>query len=47
MINKILHKLFWYLARRLGYGIVLKNDKHFHYTEIKEYMPDEIIVSFC
>ena len=46
-MNKILHRLFWYLAKRLGYSIVLKNGKHFDYTEIKAYMPDEIIVYFA
>jgi len=46
MINNILYRFFWYLAKRLDYSIVLKNGKHFHYTEIVNYMPDEITVFF-
>ncbi len=40
-------RLFWWLARRLGYGLVLKSGKHFNYTKICEDMPDEIIVYFA
>ena len=47
MINNILHRIFWYLARRFGYSIVLKNGKHFHYTEIRGNMPDEVTVYFA
>ena len=36
--------IFWYLARKLGYNIVLRVEKHFHYTEIKGNMPDEMVV---
>ena len=46
MIDKIMHRIFWYLARKLEYGVVLKVGKHFHYTEIKEYMPDTMTVYF-
>ncbi len=47
MINNILQRLFWYLAKRFDYSVVLKSGKHFHYTEIKENMPDELIVYFA
>ena len=41
-----MHRLFWYLAGKLGYGLVLHENKHFHYTGIYTYMPREIIVYF-
>lgn len=43
---KILHTLLWYLAKKLGYGLVLYENKHFYYTKIEAYMPREIIVYF-
>jgi len=46
-MNKLLHSLFLYLASKLGYGIVLRHGRHFHYTEIKAHMPDEIIIYFA
>lgn len=42
-----MERLFWYLARKLGYGITLTVGKHFNYTEIGTSMPDEIVVYFA
>ena len=46
-MNRIMNRIFWYLARKLEYGVVLKVEKHFHYTEIRESMPEEMIVYFA
>ena len=46
MIEKIMQRIFWYLARKLDYEVVMKVEKHFHYTEITENMPDRIIAHF-
>lgn len=46
-MEKIMHKLCWYLAKKLGYGLLLKENKHFCYTQIVEYTPKEIIVYFA
>lgn len=43
----IMNKIFWYLARKLDYSVVLKVGKHFHYNEIMNYMPDEMTVYFA
>ena len=45
-MKRIMNVIFWYLARKLGYNIVLRVEKHFYYTEIKGNMPDEMVVYF-
>ncbi len=40
-------RLFFYLARKYGYGLVLRENKHFYYTGIYAHMPKEIIVYFA
>lgn len=45
-MKKLMEIIFWYLARKLDYGVVMKREKHFYYTEIMNYMPDEIIIHF-
>ena len=46
-MERIMNVIFWYLARKLEYSIVLRVGKHFHYTEIKGNMPDELVVYFA
>ena len=46
-MKRLKEKLLWYLARKLGYDLVLHENKHFHYTGIYTYMPPEITVYFA
>ena len=46
-MKRLKEKLLWYLARKLGYGLVLRENKHFHYIGIYTYMPREITVYFA
>lgn len=43
-MNWLFQRLFWYLAKKLKYGIILCEGEHFYYTEIMECMPMQIYI---
>jgi len=48
VMNKIMRRLFWYLAEKFDYSIVLRVGKDFHFTDgIESHMSDGITVYFA